>query len=71
MDALNEVLETDLPCDGFDTLGGFIYDHLGQVPSEAQTFVTDGLEINILEVEGQRISQVQIRRLRLAEKPGS
>ena len=68
IDDLNELLETDLPCEGFDTLGGFIYDHLGHVPSEDQSFVTDGLEINILKVEGQRISQVQIRRLRLADK---
>ena len=71
MNDLNELLETDLPCDGFDTLGGFIYDHLGQVPSEDQTFVTDGLEINIIEVEGQRIAQVQIRRLRLADNTSS
>lgn len=60
---LNEVLESDLPKDDFDTLGGFIYDHLGQVPAADQTFDKYGFEFKILDVEGQRISQVQIRRL--------
>ena len=68
IDDLNEMLETDLPSEGFETLGGFIYDHLGHIPSERQTFVTNNLEIEILKVDGQRISQVQIKRLPTDEK---
>ncbi len=68
IDDLNELLETDLPSEGFETLGGFIYHHLGHVPSENQSFQTGNLEISILKVEGQRISQVQIKRLRLVDK---
>jgi putative hemolysin len=68
IDDLNEMLETDLPSEGFETLGGFIYDHLGHIPSERQTFVTNNLEIDILKVDGQRIAQVQIKRLRAADK---
>ncbi len=63
IDDLNELLETDLPNEGFDTLGGFIYDYLGQVPDQGQTFTVDHLEIKILQVEGQRLAKVQIRRL--------
>lgn len=63
IDDLNELLETDLPNEGFDTLGGFIYDHLGQVPAQGQTFTVDHLEIKILQVDGQRLAKVQIRRL--------
>ena len=63
IDDLNEMLETDLPNEGFETLGGFIYDHLGHVPREGQTFQAGNLEIHIIKVEGQRIAQVQIKRL--------
>ena len=63
IDDLNEMLETDLPNEGFETLGGFIYDYLGSIPDEGQTFKTGNLELKILKIEGQRISQVQIKRL--------
>ena len=68
MDELNELLDTDLSSDGFDTLGGFIYDHLGQVPEEGQILDLPGLEIEILRVEGQRIAQVRISHVPEAVK---
>ena len=68
IDDLNEMLETDLPNEGFETLGGFIYDHLGRIPDEGQSFQVGNLEIKILKVEGQRIAQVQIKCLRLPDE---
>ena len=62
IEELNELLASDLPSDGFDTLGGFIYDHLGHVPDPGQSILVPGFEITILAVEGQRISQVQMKR---------
>jgi CBS domain containing-hemolysin-like protein len=63
IDDLNELLETDLPSEGFDTLGGFIYDHLGHIPEQGQVFQVQNLRIELLKVEGHRISQVRIQRL--------
>ena len=63
IDDLNELLSTDLPSEGFETLGGFIYDHLGSIPEEGQVFEADQLELGILKIEGQRIAQVKLRRL--------
>ena len=63
IDDLNNMLETELPNEGFETLGGFIYDHLGHIPSAGQRFRAENLEITVLKVEGQRISEVQIKRL--------
>lgn len=63
IDDLNELLSTDLPRAGFETLGGFIYDHLGSIPAEGLVFTVNHLELDILKVEGQRISQVKLRRL--------
>ena len=63
IDDLNELLSTDLSSEGFETLGGFIYDHLGSIPEEGLVFQTDHLELGILKIDGQRIAQVKIRRL--------
>ena len=63
IDDLNELLSTDLPSEGFETLGGFIYDHLGSIPEEGLVFEADHLELDILKIEGQRIAQVKLRRL--------
>ncbi len=61
---LNELLNINLPTDsGFETLGGYIFDHLGQIPSEGQTFQADSLEVTILKVDGQRIGQVRLTRI--------
>ena len=62
IEELNELLSSDLPSEGFDTLGGFIYDHLGHVPDPGQSILVPGFEITILAVDGQRISQVQMQR---------
>lgn len=65
IDDLNQLLSTDLPRAGFETLGGFIYDHLGSIPAEGLVFTVDhfDLELDILKIEGQRIAQVKLRRL--------
>ena len=63
IDDLNNLISTDLPSDGFETLGGFIYDHLGSIPAEGLVFETHHLELSILKIEGQRIAQVKLRRL--------
>ena len=63
IDDLNELLSTDLPRAGFETLGGFIYDHLGSIPAEGLVFTVNDIELDILKVEGQRIAQVKLRRL--------
>jgi len=62
IDELNDLLDSDLPSDGFDTLGGFIYDHLGHVPEAGQSIQVPDFEITIISVEGQRIQQVRMTR---------
>jgi putative hemolysin len=63
IEELNDLLDSDLPSDGFDTLGGFVYDHLGRVPDVSEAIRVPGFEIKILDVDGQRIQQVQMTRL--------
>ncbi len=59
---LNVVLNVELPQNGYETLGGFIYNVLGHVPQPGETLEHGHLFIEILEVEGQRITRVKISK---------
>lgn len=63
MEELNDLLESDLASDGFDTLGGFIYNHLGHVPEAGQAIRVPDFEIRIVSVDGQRIQSVEMQRV--------
>ena len=60
IDDLNLILNIELPRDGYETLGGFIYNHLGRVPGPEETFVFENLTLWVEEVVGQRITTVRI-----------
>lgn len=60
IDDLNDLLETELPSNGYDTLGGFIYDQVGNIPEQGQSVEVPGLRIEILRVDGQRIGLVKM-----------
>jgi putative hemolysin len=66
LDEVNKLLHVELPDEGGDTLGGFIYSQLGKVPAVGDTIEFDGINIEVLSVAGRRIKQV---RARLAEEP--
>ena len=68
IDDLNDTLETDLPNEGFETLAGFVFDHLGNIPKAGETFQVGSLEMTVVDVDGQRITNVRIRRLSTVEE---
>jgi len=59
---LNEQLETDLSTEDSDTLGGFIYSRLGQIPQVGQVMEVDNLTFRIERVENRRIRKVHVTR---------
>ena len=59
---LNLLMSVDLPHDGYETLGGFIYNHLGHVPDPRETFEFETLHLSIEDVVGQRITTVRVRK---------
>lgn len=59
LDEVNKLLGVELPAEGGDTLGGFIYSQLGKVPAVADTIDFGGLRIEVLSVAGRRIKQVR------------
>ena len=62
VDDLNELLETELPEEGWDTVGGLVFGTLGRVPTEGETIELDGLTITVERVQGRRVGKVLIAR---------
>jgi putative hemolysin len=56
---VNKLLNVELPAEGGDTLGGFIYSQLGKVPAVGDTIEFAGVSIEVLSVAGRRIKQVR------------
>ncbi|MGQ0549695.1 MAG: hemolysin family protein [Armatimonadota bacterium] len=63
LEALNEVFHINLPAEAANTLGGFIFHHLGSIPEAGRTFHYDALEFRIESATRNRIGLVQIRKL--------
>jgi CBS domain containing-hemolysin-like protein len=64
LDALNEAFPMALEVEGVNTLGGFVFHHLGSVPEAGRTFTHGDLEFKIESATPNRVELVQIRRLR-------
>ena len=67
LDDLNEQLSLHLPTENSDTLGGFIYELVGKVPTAGEKVDYNGLRFHIDRVHGQRIVRVRIERVEQAE----
>jgi putative hemolysin len=46
--------------DSFQTLGGFLFTQMGQVPSVSETFDWNGLRFEIVDMDGKRIDKVLV-----------
>jgi len=59
LDEVNKLLGVELPSEGGDTLGGFIYSQLGKIPAVGDTIEFRDVKIEVLSVAGRRIKQVR------------
>jgi CBS domain containing-hemolysin-like protein len=57
---LNELLDTQIPDDDWDTIAGFLFNTLGEVPEPGDSIEHDGWEFVAEEVEGRRIRRVKV-----------
>ncbi len=60
VDAVNELLDADLPTGAWDTVGGLVFDLLGHVPIAGESVTVDGLRLVVDRVTGRRIERVRI-----------
>jgi putative hemolysin len=69
LNEVNQLLGVELPAEGGDTLGGFIYSQLGKVPAVGDTIEYGDVTVEVLSVAGRRIKQVRARCNTTAEEP--
>ena len=60
IDALEELFGVQVEEGDFDTVGGFVFNHLGKMPSVGEEIRVDGLVVRILSVSGHRIKRVRV-----------
>lgn len=62
IDEINETLNTELPSEHFDTIGGFVIDLLGSIPKENEEHVVEyeNLVIKVEKVNEKRIELIKI-----------
>ena len=46
----------------YDSVGGFVYHHLGKVPVAGDEVRVDGLTLRVLSVLGRRIKKIRVTR---------
>lgn len=63
LDDVNQITSSNLPKDTSETLGGFIYSHLGKVPTPGEAVDAGGLHLIVEEVSGRRIRKIRAHRI--------
>ncbi len=63
IDDLNEMFDLRIEKEDFDSVGGFIFNNLGRMPSVGDEVRVDGLVMRVLTVMGRRIKKVRITKL--------
>ncbi|MCK4656094.1 MAG: CBS domain-containing protein, partial [candidate division Zixibacteria bacterium] len=64
IDDFNDLMGTELPEDAADTMGGFIYDYLGEIPSLNQVIEYEGLTFTVTKKTGHHIDRLRAVRSR-------
>jgi CBS domain containing-hemolysin-like protein len=62
IDEVSQRLGVQIEREGFETVGGYLLNHLGRVPAVGERLEIDGLTVDVLEVERRRVHKVRIMR---------
>lgn len=62
LDDFNDIMDSELPVDEADTLGGYIYSRLGRVPVVGEQVQQDDLLLTVEQVSARRIRKVRASR---------
>jgi putative hemolysin len=60
MDDVNDWLDMELDADDVDTLGGYVYSHLGKMPVSGDAFDVDNVSFSVVSTVGRRIKKVRV-----------
>ena len=59
---LDDLFNVAVEGEGFDTLGGFVYQRLGKIPSQGDVVEHDGLRIEVLSTAGRRLKNLHVTK---------
>lgn len=69
VDDLNDKFDLKLPEDeDYDTVGGFVFSHLGYIPKSGETFDYENLNFNVIAAESRKINRLRIAKSNPVEK---
>ena len=57
---VSDQLGVRFPDDGWDTVGGLVFNLLGRVPEGGETITSEGYDFTVERMEGQRIMSVLV-----------
>ena len=60
LERVNELFSVFLQGDGFESIGGIVYKHLGKIPTIGDKIKHDRLSIEVLSTEGRRINKLRV-----------
>jgi len=63
VDEVNELLHAEFPEGDWDTIGGYVFNLLGHIPTEGESAEVDGFRLVAEKVQGRRIGRVRILRV--------
>lgn len=62
LDIFNEIMETHIATENADTIGGYIYGEIGDVPTGGEELHADDVTLTVDQVVGRRITKVRAKR---------
>ncbi|MCK4752494.1 MAG: HlyC/CorC family transporter [Planctomycetes bacterium] len=64
IDDVNNQFELNLPEDeDYDTIGGFVFSHLGYIPKTGESFDYENLKLIIVSAETRKIKRIRIQKI--------
>ena len=69
LDDLRDKLQLELDGEPYDTVGGLVFGRLGRLAEVGDTVEAEGYRFQVTAIDGRRISQVRVQKLRPARRP--
>jgi len=60
IDDFNETFDTDIELEDFHTMAGYVFGQLGRAPEVGDEVRTDGIMLQVVEIEGSRIQRLEV-----------
>ena len=61
LEQVKELLSIDIEGDGFDTIGGLVYQRLGKIPSVGDDISIGNLNVEVMETVGRRVKKLVVK----------